>query len=177
MGRVLGSCMAASIVAVIAACSTHAAPTRKTVRPRAGAGAAKVFYRPEWVASVAADASALARCLEGRESPASVVHVHHTADAVTVVTTVDAYEALEVCAVANGKVLVREPSAERLRSFDGLPVFILGARKPRLPTGARMQEIVKGGEVLGWLYWPAERPIDGDEAEPDLDEGSKGNES
>lgn len=153
MDHGLRACAAATLVCVVSACSSHAAPTRMRPRTPVAARASARLYRPAWVSTISADLDMLARCLEGREAPAFVVHVHHTADAVTVVTTVDAFEAVEACAVADGKPLVREPMEERLRDFEGLPLFALGARKPRVPTGARMQEVGGGGEVLGWLYW------------------------
>jgi hypothetical protein len=150
MSLALRACMATALAWVVA-CSSAAPP-----RPKVAASAPKsrTLYRPEWVGALAADVDIIARCLEGRESPAFVVHVHHTDDAVTVVTTVDAGVALEACAVADGRVLLREPSAEHLADFDGQPLFSLGPRKPRLRTGARVQEVVRDEAVIGWLCWP-----------------------
>lgn len=146
----LRACMAMALASVLA-CSSSVAPRMR--RPP-GAPKPAALYRPAWIAAIAVDVDVIARCLEGRESPSFVVHVHHTVDAVTVVTTVDAGVALEACAVEEGRVLLREPSAEHLADFDGQPLFSLGPRKPRLSTGARVQEVVRDETVIGWLCWP-----------------------
>jgi hypothetical protein len=149
-------CVVVFALALVAAC-------RAQKKPRAPEAPRQAHYRPLWLSSIEASMDSITRCVSGRESPTYVLHVHHTADALTVVSTVDAYEAVERCVVDASAVRLREPSDKRLSDFAGHPVFSVGPQAPSVPVGAQVDELTSGGQCLGWVFWPQVSDVDRDD--------------
>jgi hypothetical protein len=118
--------------------------------------------RPNWAANLGPHVDAMQRCLELREAPRYVAFVEPLPSGATGVTTVDAYGAVEHCAIDAGEIVRREPatiSELDIATARGA-LFALGPAQPIVPVGRVLEEVVDSGSVLGWLYWP--EPADGD---------------
>lgn len=111
-------------------------------------------YRPAWSASLPHHVDAMSQCLEGREAPRYVLYVDSLTSGATAVSTVDAYGVIENCAVADGKVVLRQPTDRSPSDLIGLPLFSLGAQQPIVASGVLLEEVVANDLVVGWLYWP-----------------------
>jgi hypothetical protein len=112
--------------------------------------------RPNWAANLGPHMDAMQRCLELREAPRYVAFVDPLPSGATGVTTVDAYGSVEHCAVDAGEIVRREPAtiSELDISTAGGALFALGPEQPIVPVGRVLEEVLDGGSVLGWLYWP-----------------------
>jgi hypothetical protein len=112
--------------------------------------------RPSWVANLRPYEDAMRTCLEGREAPRYVAFLDALPSGATAVTTVDAYGAVEHCAYYEGRVVRREPApitAVDISAMGGA-LLSVGPEQPVVQVGLVLEEVVDGGRVLGWLYWP-----------------------
>lgn len=118
-------------------------------------------YRPSWTTDIALHKDAIARCLEGRETPAYVLHIEPLSTGAEGVSTVDAYGAVENCACDSGRVIRRQTMREAASEYRGLPVFAPGIAQPVVPVGVLVEEVFDGSVTLGWLFWPPSAPVEG----------------
>lgn len=111
-------------------------------------------YRPSWTLNVPVHLDGACACLEGREEPRFVAHIEPLSSGAVGYTTVDAFGAVQHCAYAGGKVVRREQAAVRGAELVGLPLLSVGAVQPVLSVGVKLEEVLDGDDVIGWLFWP-----------------------
>ncbi|MDB4987418.1 MAG: hypothetical protein JWN04_2596 [Myxococcaceae bacterium] len=114
---------------------------------------APLRHRPLWTRSLSVDIDSMARCLDGRAEPASVLYVYHDPSRAVAITTLDAHGAIEHCVIDEGRVVVRQPGEETVEDFGGLPLFSLGATRPAIAERQTIEQVAVEGHVMGWLYW------------------------
>jgi hypothetical protein len=124
-----------------------------------------LHMRPTWVSSVGVHADAMRVCLAPLEAPSYVAFVDALSDGVTGVSTVDAYGAVQHCAVRDGRVVRREPAPLSARDISraGGALLSIGVVPPIVPSGIVLEEVLDDGRTLGWLYWPSSDDAESDE--------------
>jgi hypothetical protein len=146
--------VAVAIVAAAGACGgAEVALSPAVKRP-----SADVQHRPPWLSWITTADKQISLCLEGREAPAYVLLVYRGASGLTVVSTVDAFRAIEHCGVDGSRVVLRQPARQQLSAYDGMPLFSLGPARPHVSATTPMEEVVSEQRVLGWVHWPPSSP-------------------